>query len=112
MKIWKAELILFFNLNDEWEIKFNFKLEEKDYKIDEKLKRMIYLKEWSYVKIPMEMEVEDLGTNIKIIQGFDYELDKLELQELEEEMKELIKKYLYMKKEEYLKEYERKISII
>lgn len=109
MKIWKAELILFYNEYDKWETKFKFELDSKDYKINKKFDEWTYCKDWVMERIPMNMCVEiNYSTGFKIIQGFNRELSEVELTNLRNEMTVLMKKQLNFEKENYLKKWDEK----
>ncbi|HCL4447179.1 TPA: hypothetical protein N2D16_002784 [Clostridium botulinum] len=113
MKIWKAELILNYNFEDKWQTKFYFEPQEEDYKVNEKFNEWTYFKNWVGYRIPMKMLIENCSySGLKAIQGFDHELNKDELIQLEKNMKSFMRKQLDCKKEEYLKQYENKLKAI
>lgn len=110
MKIWKAELIL---LHDkEYEMNFSFEIQEQDYKVNEKFNEWTYFESWISYKIPMNMILERYYDNYKIIQGFDHELNEEELVQLEKDMRKAMEKQLNYDKEQFLKEYEKKLKVI
>lgn len=113
MKIWKAELILFYTFEkEELQTEFIFELEEHNYKENEKFNEWIYFEDWVSDRIPVNMTIERFYDNYKIVQGFDYELNKEELEQLEKDMRECMKKQLEYDKELYLKKYEEKLKVI
>ncbi|HBJ1650857.1 TPA: hypothetical protein LA460_000075 [Clostridium botulinum] len=113
MKIWKAELCLFYNFDNEWETDFSFELQEEEYKINEKFNEWICFEDWVNYRIPMDMAIDNNGyTGFKVVQGFDNELNKEELIKLEKDMRDLMKKKLEIDKKRYLKDYENKIKAI
>ena len=60
----------------------------------------------------MYMEVEKIDSGYKVVQGFDHDLSKEELNKLKRTMKERLCNYLYEEKEDYIKKYEDKIKAI
>jgi hypothetical protein len=112
MKIWKAELNLFYNFDEELQTKFRFELQDKEYETNTKNNEWTYWENWTSERIPMEMTIEKYYDNYKITQGFDHELNKEELKQLEIKMRELMKKQLNYDKEMYLKSYEKKLKAV
>ena len=113
MKIWKATLVLFYNMADEWESRFDFKLQDKPFDINIYVPdEWIYREGWSIVSIPMNMNVEKIDSGYKVVQGFDHDLSKEELNKLKRTMEERLGNYLYEEKENYIKKYEDKIKAI
>lgn len=113
MKIWEAELILFYNDESKWEAIFSFKTDDKDYKCNEKTKHWTHWEGWFGTQIPMNMKVDRTYCGeLKIIQGFDRELSKKELFELEQEMRKLLAKKLNQEREIMIKKYEEKINAV
>lgn len=113
MKIWEAELILFYTFEEELKTKFTFELQEKEYEVNKNNNNeWFYFKDWVSDRIPMNMTIERYYDNYKIIQGFDHELKKEELEQLEKDMRVLTRKQLDYDKELYLKKYEEKLKVI
>jgi hypothetical protein len=112
MKIWKAKLILLYIDDNDYKTKFTFELQEKEYEVNEKFKEWTWYENWISERIPMNMTIERYYDNYKITQGFDYELNKTELVQLENDMRELMKKQLNYDKELYLKKYKEKLKAI
>lgn len=111
MKIWKARLNLFYTLEDDYDIKFGFELQNEDYKINKD--EWIYSEGWISTRIPMIMTVENANYGAyKVEQGFDHELNNEELKQLESDMKVMLKKKLDLEKEKFLLEYNRKIELL
>ena len=80
MKIWKASLVLFYNIDDEWESRFIFELQDKPFDINIYVPdEWIYREGWLSTRIPMIMEVEQIVSGYKVVQGFDHDLSKEEL---------------------------------
>ena len=113
MKIWKATLVLFYNIDDEWELRFTFELQDKPFEINIYVPdEWIYHDGWLSTRIPMIMEVEQIVDGYRVTQGFDHELSKEELNKLKRTMEERLGNYLYEEKENYIKKYEDKIKAI
>lgn len=103
MKIWRAQLFLHFNENYEWETRFIFRLEPKEYELNKQFNEWTRSEGWIHYSIPMDMIVENQAYEGYVVrQGFDYELDSKELKELENKMRELLIQRLYHDKEQYL----------
>ena len=49
MKIWKAELILNYTMEDKWESNFYFELQGEDFKANEKFDKWTYFKNSNYL---------------------------------------------------------------
>ena len=113
MKIWKATLVLFYNIDDKWESRFDFKLQDKPFDINIYVPdEWIYRNGWSIASIPMNMNVEKIDSGYKVVQGFDHDLSKEELNKLKRTMEERLGGYLYDEKEDYIKKYEDKMRAI
>ena len=113
MKIWKAELVLFYTENDTYDIKFSLTLQEQEFEFNERTSdEWIHAKEWVVDRIPKKMNIERYYDNYKITQGFDHELNEEELKQLEKTMRECMQKQLDCDKELYLKKYEQKLKVI
>lgn len=114
MKIWKAELILFYNKKDEYETHFSFELQNEDYEINDCTNdEWIYSEGWTCTRIPIKMIIENYNYGLlKVTQGFDHELNKDKLQQLENGMKKYMIVKLKSMKEDYLKQYEKKLAAI
>ena len=113
MKIWKAILVLFYNMADEWESKFYFEPQDKPFDINIYVPdEWIYREGWSIASIPMNMNVEKIESGYKVVQGFDHDLSKEELNKLKRTMEDKLKDYLNEEKEDYLKTYEDKMKAI
>lgn len=95
MKIWKAELKLVRDDNNEYIVKFIFSQEEYEYKVNEKYNEWIYSRDFYCDRIPIEMKIENDSYNLSIIQGFDHELNVEELKTLKLEMKKFMITYLH-----------------
>lgn len=112
MKIWKAELFLLYDLNDEWITRFNFELQDGNYKINEHNEEWVFFENWVSYRIPKYMKAEPCISGFKVEQGFDYELTEEELEQLKKDMIKGMKKYLTLKKERYLQTYETQIQVL
>ena len=114
MKIWKAELVLCYTMDDKNNIIFDFKKQKEDYEFNEHTKdEWIHSEGWICNRIPMDMIVKSNSYSVlKVIQGFDHELNTKELEQLKQKMKKAMIKKLERDKEEYLKEYDDKLKII
>lgn len=111
MKIWKATLVLFYNIDDKWESRFDFKLQDKPFDINIYVPdEWIYRNGWSIASIPMNMNVEKIESGYRVTQGFDHDLSKEELNKLKRTMEERLCSYLNEEKEDYIKKYEDKIK--
>lgn len=113
MKIWKARLILNYTMDDTWETRFNFKLQDKDYKLNKKTNEYTHIDGWVVNRIPNEMIVEQNGCEgLRVVQGFDRELNKNELNVLEAEMRKMMVKELDIQRKRFLKEHGNKIKAV
>ena len=113
MKIWKATLVLFYNMADEWESKFCFEPQDKPFDINIYVPdEWIYHEGWLSTRIPMIMEVEQIVSGYRVTQGFDHELSKEELNKLKRTMEERLGGYICDEKEDYIKKYEDKMRAI
>lgn len=113
MKIWKATLVLFYNIDDEWESRFYFEPQDKPFDINIYVPdEWIYREGWSIVSIPMNMNVEKIDSGYEVVQGFDHDLSKEELNKLKRTMEERLGNYLNEEKEDYIKKYEDKMRAI
>lgn len=113
MKIWKATLVLFYNIDDEWESRFTFELQDKPFEINIYVPdEWIYRDGWSITSIPMNMNVEPTTCGYKVVQGFDHDLSKEELNKLKRTMEERLGNYFYEEKENYIQNYEDKMRAI
>ena len=113
MKIWKATLVLFYNMADEWESKFYFEPQDKPFDINIYVPdEWIYRNGWSITSIPMNMEVEQIVSGYRVTQGFDHDLSKEELNKLKRTMEERLCSYLNEEKEDYIKKYEDRMRAI
>lgn len=113
MKIWKAELILFYSKDNMPDTRFTFEEQEKDYKINDLNTEYIHSEDWTCDRIPIKMTIEkDCFVVCKVVQGFDHQLDKNELGQLEKNMRSLLQKQLEYEKEIYLKKYEEKLKVV
>jgi hypothetical protein len=101
MKIWKAKLILLYNDDNTYEIKFFFELQDKEFNLNEKFNEWTHYEDWVMNRIPLKMTIERY-----------HELNEEELEQLEKDMRELMKKQLEYDKELYLKKYEEKLKAI
>ena len=54
MKIWEAELILIYNMEDKWEARFSFESDGKEYKLNESTKEWTNWEGWIGSKIPIK----------------------------------------------------------
>ena len=111
MKIWEAKLILFYNDNNEYETRFDFELKGDNYEVNGSFKEWTYSEGWICNRVPMEMIAESNHV-LKIIQGFDKELNEEELKSLKEEMKIFIQRRLNYEKEIFLQRYDDKVKAI
>lgn len=115
MKIWKAELMLFYTDEDKWTTKFKFKSDDKEYEINNKFDEWNHCEDWIMDRIPMNMCIEGLHTltnGFKVVQGFDRELSAIELFYLRNQMIVMMEKQLKFQKEKYLKEWDEKLRAI
>lgn len=80
MKIWEANLVLVYNMNDKQEAIFSFNSDDKDYTANEDTKEWISWKGWSGNKAPMNMTTDrTYSGELKIVKGFDRELKVLDI---------------------------------
>lgn len=113
MIIWKARLILDYTMDDTWETRFYFTLQNEDYKLNEKADEWIHIDGWTVKRIPMNMTVEQNGYDgLRVVQGFDRELNKNELNVLETEMRKIMVKELDVQRKRFLKEHGNKIKAV
>ena len=112
MKIWKAELKLVCDDNNEYIVKFSFSQEEYEYRLNEKYNEWIYSRDFYCDRIPIEMKIENDSYNLSIIQGFDHELNIEELKILKLEMKKFMIVYLHDENKIILKRYNDKHKAI
>ena len=112
MKIWEAKLILFYAEDGSFKLRFTFESDDKDYKENEKFNEWFCSEGWIGYKIQMNMVIEKAYGNLKVIQGFDHELNKEELKQLELEIRRFMRKKLDYDREIYQRDYEKKLSVI
>lgn len=113
MKIWQAELMLFYNDKSKWETIFSFETDDKDYKFNEKTKQWTHWECWIGTQIPMNMTVDRTYCGeLKIVQGFNRELNEKELFELEQEMRKLLVNKLNQEREIMIKKYKDKVNAV
>jgi hypothetical protein len=114
MKIWEAKLLLTLNENDEFKTYFTLEKQEKEYKLNKYNNEEWTCGEgWIVNRIPINMTISPTSTGlIKIIQGFDRELSKEEIIQLEKDMRVVMKKQLIYEKDMYLKKYQEKLESI
>lgn len=115
MKVYKAQLIMFLSLEkeDEYESKFTFELESKEYEKDEKHNRYYRGEGWVGYSIPIDMEVEPTSFGLyKVVQGFEKELSKEELNNLKKMMISRMAEQLNNDREDYLRRYNNKIQML
>jgi hypothetical protein len=113
MKIWKASLVLFYNDNDKYQIKFDFQELEDDYEINRyNQNEWVHSEGWINDSISKNKVARQNYSGYVIEQGFDYELTKEEQKQVENKMKIFMTKLIKRNKEIYLKEYEEKINVI
>ncbi len=112
MEIWKAELVLGV-LRNEYVINFYFEEQNEDYRLSSDRSEYVYSEGWSLKRIPIKMTVNnDIHFIMRISQGFNRELSKTEIKDLEIQMKEFMKAELLKKKEIYLSNLEKQLEII
>ncbi len=113
MKIYKARLILDYTMDDKWDTRFYFELQDKEYKLNKKTNEWTYIDGWIVNRIPNEMIVEQNGYDgLRVVQGFDRELNKDELSILETEMRKMMVKELDKQRKRFLKEHGNKIKAV
>lgn len=113
MKIYKARLILNYTMDDKWDTRFYFELQDKEYKLNEKTNEWTHIDGWIVKRIPMNMTVEQNGySGLRVLQGFDRELNKDELSILETEMRKMMVKELDNQRKRTLDEYKNKINAV
>lgn len=113
MKIWEAELILIYNMEDKWEARFSFESDGKEYKLNESTKEWTNWEGWIGSKIPINMTVDrTYSGELKIVQGFDRELNSNELFVLEQEMRKLMVLRLANERESIIDKYKNKINAV
>ena len=113
MKIWEAELILFYSDESKWETRFSFETDDKNYKFNEKTNQWAYWEGWIGNQIPIAMTVDRTYCGeLKVVQGFDRELNQEELFIVEQEMRKLLVKKLNQEREIMIKKYEDKINSV
>lgn len=113
MKIYKARLILNYTMDDKWDTRFYFELQDKEYKLNEKTNEWTHIDGWIVNRIPNEMIVEQNGYDgLRVVQGFDRELNKNELNVLETEMRKMMVKELDVQRKRFLKEHGNKIKAV
>lgn len=113
MKIWKAELILNINMEEEYVTFFVFEEQKEDYKVNSKLKEWVRAKSYFDSNVPMDMEVEHYNYGgMRVVQGFDHELTKEELDVLEKNMRKLMVKQLEQDRVDMIDQYSRKIQAV
>ena len=111
MKIWGARLNLTLNEQDEYVLFFNFEIQTGDYAKAYSCYRELG-KTWSGKHIPINMEVSQHYSSYKVIQGFERELNEIELQELKENMKSFLIQKINNDKDCYLSTYQNKINCL
>jgi len=113
MKIWKATLSLCTDIKKNYVTVFTFFLQEDEYKENTEHNEWIHYEEWGYKRIPINMSVESFNSaGISIEQGFDHELNQEEQKSLELNMRRFMREKLECYKENYLKDYEKRLSVV
>lgn len=113
MKVWEARLILNYTMDDTWETRFVFELQDKDYKFIDNNNEWVHRDGWIINRISAKMTVEQNGySGFRVVQGFDRELNKDELSVLEIEMREMMVKELDNQRKRFLKEHGNKIKAV
>lgn len=113
MKIYKARLILNYTMDDKWDARFYFELQDKEYKLNEQTNEWTHIDGWMVNRIPNEMIVEQNGYDgLRVVQGFDRELSRDELKMLELEMRKTMVKELDIQRKRFLKEHGNKIKAV
>lgn len=112
MKIWRAELILNINMEEEYVTYFIFDEQKEDFKVNEKFNEWIHWGGWISTKIPMSMRIDRSFGVIRVVQGFDHELAKEELDMLEKNMRKLMVKQLEQDRVDMIDQYSRKIQAV
>ena len=115
MKIWKAELYLIdrdFGRGANYEIIFDFELQEDDYKLNDNLDTYIHWEKWTSTRIPVNMECQSTVGGIKIIQGFAEDKTEKEQEKIKQDMINYMKEYLIKEKNEIVEDYDNKINAL
>lgn len=113
MKIWEAELILIYNMNDEWEAVFSFESDGRDYKANKDTREWTNWEGWIEHRIPMDIKIDrTYSGELKIVQGFDRELSSNVLSALEQEMRKVMAFNLNTEKLCMIDKYENKINAV
>lgn len=103
MKLWKARLNLICMDCFTYDLNFNFELLEKDYEVHENYNEWIHHEPWIADRVPMEITITTSYGNVSATQGFDYKLDKNELEKVKNNMKKAIKEKIDEDMEMYKK---------
>lgn len=110
MKIFVAELVMI-SEDEDYEVKFNFEENDKDFEFNENKNEFIHFDDWSDEKFPAKMSVKcSTFTGLKVVQAFDRELDKEELQALEQDMRYALINKLETEKQKVVLEFDQKIN--
>lgn len=122
MKIWKAELILRYTEKEEYKTEFKCELQKEEYEVLNtkglkfawiKADTCVYLNNVTGNIIPMNANIErTIAGNLKIVQGFDHELNNEELISVKRVMSECMRNQLLYERDMYLKENENKLKAI
>ena len=110
MIIWKAQMNLIYNIDNEWEITFKFEKQEENYKDNND--EYLYSEGWISTRIPKSISIRESYGNIISEIGFNKQLNEIELEELKIEMKNKITEYINIEKEKYLKTFKEKLKAI
>ena len=108
--VWKAEMILFCDINNEWKNIFKFERQIENY-TDNK-DEWVYSEGWVSTRISKTITIRSSYCNIIAEVGFDRKLNEQELEDLKKQMKQEIIKYINNKKERYLKIVEEKLKVM
>lgn len=111
MKIWMARLRLAQNDESEYEVKFNFELEDGDYQYMESQGEWTKHSGWLHDYIPSKITILS-SYSVNAIQGFDRELTEDELKDVKQKMKEKIAIYLCGKQNKINEEYNNKLHAV
>ena len=110
MMIWKAKMNLIYNVNNKWELIFDFERQNENY--EDNGNEWLYSEGWISTRIPKEISIRNSYGNIISEVGFDKKLDETELETLKVMMKNRIIEYINQEKENYLRVFNDKINAI
>lgn len=111
MQVWEVKLSLIIDSNEDWTLKFSV----IHYKKKFNLINRVFVEEtmnWSCDYIPSEMVVERHYSCYYVRQGFDHKLTDLELQNVQDKMRQFLIERLIAERNNFLLDFETKMNLL